>query len=357
MRGRAAALRALDAVPPGGGATVMGTGIVAIGLDLGRHFVLSRVLLAVDVVLWLTLLATFLPRALRQRERWRREARLPELLSLVAACGVLGSRITLLGQEWAGDLLLALALGLWLSLVPRVVRHWRRPTVGTSFLLVVSTESLAVLAALLAVHAHAGWLAAAALAPLIGGLVAYAYALWRVDLGQLLRGRGDHWIFGGALAIATLACAEVDIALRVTGTLAGAGLPLDDATLALWAAAVLWLPALLVGEVVSPRLRYDARRWSTVFPVGMYAVATVATGHAEDISGFVHAGHIWVWPAFTVWTIVFGGLLARSAEVLRAAGSRNGSGPAGERVGHAEVDPADEDVASCLRHRGEHAAE
>ena len=43
-----------------------------------------------------------------------------------------------------------IALGLWLALLAPVLRHWRTPTVGASFVLTVATESLAVLAAALA---------------------------------------------------------------------------------------------------------------------------------------------------------------------------------------------------------------
>ena len=106
--------------------------------------------------------------------------------------------------------------------------------------------------------------------------------------GNCVVGRGDHWIFGGALAIATLACADTTAALTATSTLTGLEPALEDATLALWAAAALWRPVLLVGEVIAPRLGYDTRRWSTVFPFGMYAVCSLATGGLTGIGGSQH---------------------------------------------------------------------
>jgi hypothetical protein len=39
---------------------------------------------------------------------------------------------------------------------------------------------------------------------------------------------------------------------------------------------MLWLPVLLLDEALHPRPRYDVRRWSTVFPVGMYAACSFA---------------------------------------------------------------------------------
>jgi hypothetical protein len=51
-----------------------------------------------------------------------------------------------------------------------------------------------------------------------------------------------------------------------------------DAAVVLWIATMLWLPLLLLAEVLRPRLQYDVRRWSTVFPFGMYAACSFVIG-------------------------------------------------------------------------------
>jgi len=295
----------------------MGTGIVSAGLWLADHRTLSAILLAVAIALWLGLLGLFALRAARERTRWLQEARTPAALTGVAGTSVLGSRLTMSGADWAAWILLVLALVAWLALVPRVVRHWRTPTVGISFVLTVSTESLAVLAALLALDEHRDWLALAALGPLVLGLAAYLFALVRVDLRQLLAGRGDHWIFGGALAIATLACARTTAALEATAQLSRWHGVLQDATLALWAAACLWLPVLLAGELLRPRPGYATARWGTVFPFGMYAVCSIAAGSVAGVSGIERFGRAWIFVALAVWLAVFAGMLARGAELAR----------------------------------------
>jgi hypothetical protein len=261
----------LGAVPPASGAVVMGTGIVSIDLANGGHETLSRVLLAVAATVWVGLGLLLCGRVLFDRRRARREASLPASLTGVAGTAVLGSRVTALGWEAVGVVLLVLALCLWLALVPHVLRAWTVPTVGVSFVLAVSTESLAMLAASIARREHSAWLAIAALAALALGLVAYVFVVARFDLRQLLVGHGDHWVAGGALAIATLACGETAEAARAVGTLTGLAGGLDVAALVLWIAAIAWLPVLLACELLAPRLGYDARRWPTVFPVGMYA--------------------------------------------------------------------------------------
>jgi tellurite resistance protein TehA-like permease len=302
----------VDSVPPAGGAAVMGTGIVSIGLALDHQQTLSQILLGIAAVFWLGLLTVFVSRRRRQRTRWQQEARAPDALTLVAGTAVLGDRLTLLGADWGGYLLLALSLFLWLVLLPRVLGHRTRPTLGVGFMLTVATESLAVLAALLALEGRLAWLAVSALAPLVLGLCAYLLVFARVDLYQLLLGRGDHWIFGGALAIATLACARTAAALSATSTLDGIQPALHDATLALWAAAALWLPALLTGEVIAPRLAYDTRRWSTVFPFGMYAVCSIAIGSISGIGGISDFGRVWIWLALAVWSLALVGMLGRA---------------------------------------------
>ena len=273
----------LSAIPPASGAVVMGTGIVSIGLSLDRRETLSRILLAVDAATWIALGLLLAGRARRDRERVRREARSPAALTGVAGTAVLGTRLTMLGWSWAGIALLVIALAFWLALLAPVLTHWVTPTVGVSFVLTVSTESLAVLSAALAAREHADWLLDAALAPFLLGLAFYLFVISRFDIRQLAVGRGDHWITGGALAISTLAAGRITLAAKSLGALARR--PRDAQrrlAVVLWALTIAWLPALLAAEVLRPRLRYDVRRWSTVFPVGMYAACSFVVGTAAQ---------------------------------------------------------------------------
>jgi tellurite resistance protein TehA-like permease len=310
----------------------MGTGIVSTGLALVGQATLSQILLGVAIALWIGLAAIFLGRAILRRERWLEDARDPTALTAVAGTAVLGDRLTSLGADWAGGMLLAIATGICLGLLIPVLAHWTTPTVGASFLPTVATEALAVLAAHLATDQRLAWLAVAALVALALGLAAYVFVLVRLDLRQLVVGRGDHWITGGALAIATLACARTSVALHATDTLAPLQAALEQAALALWAAAALWLAALLLSELRAPRPAYDTRRWSTVFPVGMYAVCSLATGSVTGIGGLSSFGRLWIWVAFGVWLAALLGALRRArAYALRTArvaapGENDGTG-------------------------------
>jgi hypothetical protein len=294
----------------------MGTGIVSIGLYLEGRALLSQVLFGIDVALWAGMFIVFARRALWQRARWIEETRSPAGLTAVAGTGVLGARVAFAGIEWAAFLLLAGALCLWAGLLVPVLRHWRTPTVGVSFVLTVATESLAVLAALLALMLDDAWLEIVALFLLALGLAAYGFVLARFDLHELFVGRGDQWVSGGALAIAALACARVAAAASA-GHLGPARGFLDDASFALWVAAVAWLPVLLAAELVSHRFAYDTRRWATVFPFGMYAVCSFAVGDVVGIRGLVDFGRIWIWVAFALWATVCAAMVGRGLEIAR----------------------------------------
>jgi len=211
--------RILAAIPPASGAVVMGTGIVSIALSLDGHETSSRVLLVLDAVIWVALAVLLPARATRDRARFLVDVRTPAALTSVAGTAVLGTRLTLLGWDWAGVALLAIALVLWAALLAPVLTHWTTPTVGVSLVLTVSTESLAVLAATLATHEHTRWLLDAGLASFLLGLAFYAFVIRSFEIRQIAVGRGDHWITGGALAISTLAAGRITLAAKGLHTL------------------------------------------------------------------------------------------------------------------------------------------
>lgn len=291
----------------------MGTGIVSIDLSVDGQEALSRALLVLAVAAWAALGLVLAWQVLRDRSRFRLEAASPAALTGIAGTGVLGARIMLLGWAHIGEALLALAFALWLALVPRVLRRWTTPTVGGSFMLTVSTESLAVLGALVGLHERESWLVVAALVAFALGVAAYCFVLAHFGMRELLVGRGDHWVAGGALAIATLACGRLAQASASVGSLHDMHPSLGIVALALWAAAAAWLPVLLAGEVVAPRLEYEVRRWSTVFPFGMYAACSFVVGRVQNVGGLVDFARIWTWVAFVVWLVATAALLRRAA--------------------------------------------
>ncbi|MGH2858477.1 MAG: tellurite resistance/C4-dicarboxylate transporter family protein [Solirubrobacteraceae bacterium] len=301
----------LDSIPPASGAVVMGTGIVSVALLLDGQRILSDVLMVIAAVAWVALAVLLPGRALRDRERFIVDLRHPTALTSIAGTGVLGTRLTLAGWTGAGAAMLVAAVAIWVGLVPHVLRHWQLPTTGASFIVTVATESLALLTATLADVTRTAWLLYVALGPFLLGLGLYVMVLRRFQFRQLVVGIGDHWVTGGALAISTVVSGRIGLAAHRTGTLWGGHGPLEVGALVLWCLTMVWLPALLAAELLRPRLRYSVRRWSTVFPVGMYAACSFFVGRLSGTGGIVDFGRVWVWVALAVWLAVFCGMLGR----------------------------------------------
>jgi hypothetical protein len=255
---------------------VMGTGIVSVAFAADGHELIARVLLAVAAILYVALVPHF--RATP---------------AAVAATAVLGARATQLGWDTVALVLLGLAVAIWV-LQLRDAREVLRLVTGSSFMPAVATESIAVLAAV----QHRPALVAASLVPWALGLALYVRAATRFELRQLANGDGDQWIAGGALAISALATAWI---ARDSHALHPVFMP---AALVLWAIAMAWLVVLVAAEIHSPRLRHDARRWSTVFPVGMYAACSFATARTAGVHAIGDFAHGWVWVALATWLVV-----------------------------------------------------
>jgi tellurite resistance protein TehA-like permease len=61
-------------------------------------------------------------------------------------------------------------------------------------------------------------------------------------------------------------------------------------------------------------LRYEATLWSMIFPLGMYAVASIYLGRADSLPIVAAIGRVGLWVAFGAWAIV---LAAMGAHVYR----------------------------------------
>ncbi|MGY4960139.1 tellurite resistance/C4-dicarboxylate transporter family protein [Streptomyces sp. 900105245] len=306
--------------PPAAGAAVMATGIVSMGLHLSGDETLSRVVLVLAAIAWVALAADFVMRLATDRPRWLADAATPGALMAVAATTVLGTQLSMLGWETLAAALLALSALLWPGLLVYVMRHWARRMPGSVFLCCVATQGLAVLGATLAAAVETAWLAHTAMVLFWLGLVLYGLALLRFDLRQVLEGAGDQWIAGGALAISALAGARLIAAgdgSMYLWNLDDRGV-LRDVTAALLALDLAAYVVLLVAEAVRPRLRYDVRRWATVFPMGMTAAATLSVSAAMDAPWLRVPGQVLVWVGVAAW-------LATAVGALRTA--RAGGGP------------------------------
>ncbi|MFE0105774.1 tellurite resistance/C4-dicarboxylate transporter family protein [Streptomyces sp. NPDC059009] len=302
----------------------MATGILSVGLGLLGYEGVSRVLLGVAGVAWLVLAAAFVNRFVGERTHWEADADTPAALTAVAATTVLGTRFTGLGWRPLGAALLALAVVLWPVLLTFVLRHLGRRMPGVVFLVCVATEGIAVLAGTLAAAWPAPWLARAALVFFVLGFALYAAVFPRFGLHYVRDGAGDQWVAGGALAISALAGAKL-VGAKLAGTeLVGPAIfegaahdVLRTVTLVVLALDLTWYAVLLCAELRWPRPHYDVRRWATVFPMGMTAVATLSVATAAQVPWLTRPGQVLLWIALAAWLLTLAGLLRRAARAPR----------------------------------------
>jgi tellurite resistance protein TehA-like permease len=296
-------------IPPASWTIVMSFGVVSIDLGIVHQSVLSAITLWFATAVWLLLVVVLAAPLAYEHGRFRRDARSPVVLASVAATAVLGTRLAVPDHRLVAAALLAMAAIGWVVLLPPVVRHWRTPTTGISFVVGVATDGLALLAATLSVAFRAGWLLWTAALLLLVGLGFYVVTAARFDLRQLLTGHGDHWIVGGALAISALCAGKITQAASALELFTALNRVFTIGTLVLWGLAVAWILPLLVTEVVRPRLGYDVRRWATVFPFGMYAACSVTVGQVTGISGITAFGRAGTWVALGITLLVLTGLV------------------------------------------------
>lgn len=278
-------LRKLEDVDAGAFAVVMASGILAVGARLEGIAPLADVLLALACVAWLVLAATLRERSVRS-------------FALVAGTAVVGADFALAGR---GDLALAiwsLAAASWVAVALAVRRE-----AADSLLTIVATESLAVLAAELdrghdaplRAVAIALWALGLALYPLIAGRIVHS-SLRERDFSPTL------WIVMGALAITTLAAAELWLDGHALG---------PDVALATWSAASAAIPFLVATELRVRRWRYEIARWSSVFPLGMYGVATHVLGGVEGMPPLTDVGTVFFAVGLAAWAVTAIGLVRR----------------------------------------------
>jgi tellurite resistance protein TehA-like permease len=240
--------------------------------------------------------------------------------------------------SWTG-----LALGLWVAglVLWLGITYWfltavtvrvEKPTLeagigGAWLLLVVSTESIAALGALLApsVGPSRSLLLVSIVAHLVGlmlyvvviGLIFYRWTFFSLSGEQVTP---PYWINMGALAITTLAGSNLVLAARSWEVVDRLVPFLTGTTLLAWGFATWWIPLLLaIGVwrhgVQRVPLRYDPQYWSLVFPLGMYAASTFRLQAALEVGLPSAVATTAFWVAVAAWLVTAAGLAMSARRV------------------------------------------
>lgn len=344
---RARARWGVKGLTPGYFALVMATGILSVGMHLEGHDTLSAVLLGTCGAAYVMLLALTGWRLLAFRSAVVEDFTDPRrgfgFFTFVAGTNVLGVRLGLAGFHEATAVLLVVSGVAWLSLgyvVPwtAVLGRQERPVLttanGTWFIWVVASQSVAVAAATiepefdavrreLAVLAITSWSVGVFLYGATGLLVALRLMLYEFGPEELTP---PYWVSMGALAITVLAGARiVEMADAPMVTVARdliAGL-----SVVFWAFATWLIPVLVAAgwwRHVRRRvpLHYEATLWSIIFPLGMYAVAGIYLGRADELPVVEAVGSAELWVAFAACLLVFATMVVHVFRTIVARSTR-----------------------------------
>jgi tellurite resistance protein TehA-like permease len=319
---------AVRGLTPGYFALVMGSGIISVGMQLEGYVVLSVLLLVACALSYVVLVALSVWRLIAFRsavvEDFTDSRRAFGFFTFIAGTNVLGVRLAMDGHHGITAALLVVSGLTWLVLgyvVPwtAVLGTDERPVVaranGTWFIWVVASQSVAVsaasleptlprLQAQLAVVAVFSWSLGVFLYGAAGIFVSARMMLYPLRPEDLTP---PYWVAMGAGAITVLAGARVVEMADAPMVEATRGL-IAGASVVFWAFATWLIPALVAAGWWRHwrrrvPLNYEATLWSIVFPLGMYAVAGIYLGRADDLPlvGSIGSGELWF--AFAAWAL------------------------------------------------------
>jgi len=320
----------IDRLPPPSFAFVMATGILAVAAHQQGWPALALAAFDVALLAWVLLSLLSCWRLVRRPQDvvgdLRSHQRAPAFFTAVAGTGVLAGGLLVLGMSVAlAALLGAIALVLWLALTyavfAAVITAEEKPSLergigGAWLLAVVACQSVSVVAGLLSGHvpqpwrlelnflALCTWLFGGMLYTWVIGLIFYRALFFRFAPSDLAP---PYWIAMGAMAISTLAGAQL-VLDAPQAPLLTALLPfLKGFAILYWATGSWWLPLLVVLTlwrylVRRDPLRADALDWSAVFPLGMYSAASTQLAAAIGLDLLHPLATLFFWTALVAWS-------------------------------------------------------
>lgn len=326
----------ISELAPGYFSLVMATGIVSIAAHNYHFTFIAHGLLYFNIAayLWLVILT-----AMRFIMYWERGVadffnlnKSPGFLSFVAGSAVLGSQFTLIWSHYGlGIIMYFLSVCTWVFLIYTFFTvitiaenkpYFTKSINGLWLLIIVATQSIAVLGILLVQHFgyHAQAVLFFSLLLFLCGCMFYiiiiTFITFRMSFFDLTAHEfaPSYWINMGATAISVLAGSLLisnaqnwDFLISILPFLKGF-------TLLYWAIGTWWIPFIVIMGIWRTvlkhlPLKYHPLYWSMVFPLGMYTVCTSEMATALNLPFLEKIPAVFVYIAIGSWIVAFIGIL------------------------------------------------
>jgi len=317
-------------------ALVMTSGALSIGTHLLEMFIISKILLIINVIAYISLwiltlirLFSFFPKLagdLTSHEKG------PGFFTLVAGTCVFGSQIiTVTGNVPIALSLWVLGIILWIIVMytffTSVTIRSDKPTLGDGIngawlIAAVGTQSVSILGTLLSPHIHDGreillfftlcmYFLGCMLYLNIITLIFYRFTFLKLEYSALTP---PYWINMGAVAITTLAGSTLILHAENLSLLIEITPFLKGFTIFFWITGTWWIPLLFILMIWRHfvhrfPLTYEPQLWAMAFPLAMYTTSTFQLSNALGLPFLSVITYVMVYIAIAVYLVVFSGLL------------------------------------------------
>ncbi|MCC6226117.1 MAG: tellurite resistance/C4-dicarboxylate transporter family protein [Microthrixaceae bacterium] len=321
---------------PGYFAMSMATGIIALGAHQQDLTTVADLLYGIGCVAFVVLAALTLIRLVRFGDLLLADLTNHSsgfsFLTIVAALNVLAGGAAVIQGWWSvARVGWIVSIVLWALLIYppmlAVIIGDDKPPLGkgingTWFLLTVSTESIAVVGALLLAHdGDANHLVELiVLSAFTVGLVLYLIVMTMLFLRWTSVPLGPEelqppsWVAAGAVAITVLAGSNLLAARAAAPRIERLAPFIEGIVILAWATASFWFPVMVIigiwrHLIRKVPLRYHPAYWALVFPIGMYGAATYRMVAVTDLGVLDILPRVALGAALAAWAAAMGGLV------------------------------------------------
>src|SRR5699024_3428373 len=320
---------------PGYFAMVMATGALSLSFWYLGLEIAAELLIYLNIFIYIVLLSLNIIRLLLNTDKFLQDisdhGKGPGFFTLIAGTEVLGSQLMVIkGLIVWGFLFWSIAFLLWIILMytffTLIIVKKVKPLIDESvnggwLLVVVSTQSIAVLGTLIApgMGAFSEIILFISLSQFLLGCMLFVnilafifYRLMFVNIEETSL-KPPYWINMGALAITTLAGSVLLIHGTGAGIIADLEIFIKGFTLFFWVLGSWWIPLLITLGIWRHIVRryplsYTPEMWAMAFPIAMYTVGTIHLSIVLEMEFLMIIPYITIFGAAGVWLFVFAGM-------------------------------------------------